>query len=349
MTKFFFKDQPIIGLDISQTSIKVMAIDAKRLTVTGYGSVDLDPAQSLRAIEGNSDYLSENIIELLKTKRIGKLPSNHTILGLPTYKTYNRTFLLPAKSAKDVQNAIALEVEQYIPVPISQLYIDHQIIEKEGDNLVIQLCAIPRAVMDSCVDGAQNAGLEVIMVEPSVNAISRLLAFTEDGTLPTVIVDIGPASTDIAVLDKAIRINGSTLVGGNTLTLDIAKKLKVPLENAHQLKVQHGLNVSPRQTKILEAIEPSLKKIVSEIEKVLRYYRERMKSEKKIEQVIVVGGGSNVPGLGDYFTNSLLMPSRVASPWQILNFGNLEEPARQFKSRYITVAGLASVQPEEVF
>lgn len=349
MTKIFFKNQPIIGLDISQTSIKVMAIDAKRLTVIGYGSIDLDPAQALKAIEGNSGYLVENITRLLKEKKIGKLPSNHTILGLPTYKTYNRTFTLPLKSAKDIDNAIALEVEQYIPVPIGQLYIDHQIIEKEGDMLVIQLCAIPRAIMDSCVEGARDAGLEVIMVEPSVNAIARLLAFTEDGTLPTVIVDIGPASTDIAILDKAIRINGSTLVGGNTLTLDIAKKLKVPLENAHQLKVQHGLNVSPRQAKILEAIEPSLKKIVSEIEKVIRYYRERMKSEKKIEQVIIVGGGSNVPGLGDYFTNALLMPSRVASPWQILNFGNLEEPARQFKSRYITVAGLASVRSEEVF
>jgi type IV pilus assembly protein PilM len=36
--------------------------------------------------------------------------------------------------------------------------------------------------------------------------------------------------------------------------------------------------------------------------------------------VIIVGGGSNVPGIGDYFTESLMVASRVASPWQLLDF-----------------------------
>jgi type IV pilus assembly protein PilM len=167
--------------------------------------------------------------------------------------------------------------------------------------------------------------------------------------LPTVIVDVGPATTDIAILDSTVRVSGSIAIGGNTFTLAIAKQLKVPLENAHQMKVQHGLSVSPRQAKLLAALEPNLRQITAEIRKMIRYYNERLETEKKLEQVLIVGGGSNVPGLGEYFTNALLMPARVASPWQVLNFGNLEEPAKQFKSRYITVAGLATVKPGEIF
>jgi type IV pilus assembly protein PilM len=348
--KLFFKDKPVVGIDISQTSIKIMSLDTKHWTVTSYGSIDLDPAKASKALEGDPIYLADNITTLLKEKCFGKIPSDHVVLSVPSSKTYSRTFSLPTKNLKHIQDAISLEVEQYIPVPLNQLYLDYQILGQTKESASIQICAVPRILADACIAAAQTANLRVVLVEPGVNAIARLLSFTEDGTLPTVIVDIGPAITDIAILvNEVVQVSGSVSVGGNTFTLDIAKELKIPLENAHQLKVQHGLNVSPRQAKIQAALEPSLKQIVAEIRKVVRYYTERISSDIKIEQLIVVGGGSNIPGLGDYFTNSLMMPARVASPWQILNFGNLEEPARQFKSRYITVAGLASVNPEEIF
>lgn len=349
MSKVFFQDKPIIGVDINQTGIKIMAVDTGHWTVTGYGSIDLDPTEAQKSMEGDGEYLGKNIRDLLKEKKIGRITTNHAVLSIPTTKTYARTFSVPNKEAGKLKDAIELEIEQYIPVPISQLYVDHQIINKDKNNTTVQICAVPRNTVDTCISAANSAGLDVVMVEPSVNAIARLLAFAEEGSLPTIIVDIGPASTDIAILDGTIRVSGGVAIGGNTFTLDIAKKINVPLESAHQMKVQHGLAVSPRQEKIKSAIEPSLNRILSEIKKIIRYYSERLDSEKRLEQVVIVGGGSNVPGLGDYFTNALIMPARVASPWQILNFGELEQPPKQFKARYITVAGLASVKPKEIF
>ncbi len=349
MSKIFFQDKPIIGVDINQTGIKMMAIDTGHWKVTGYGSVDLDPIEAQKSMDSDGEYIGENIRTLLKEHRLGKITTNHAVLSIPTSKTYARTFSVPNKEAGHIKEAIALEIEQYIPVPISQLYVDHQVIAKDKQNTIVQLCAVPVNTVDTCISAAESAGLEVVMVEPSVNAIARLLTFAEDGTLPTIIVDIGPAATDIAILDGTIRVSGSVGIGGNTFTLDIAKKLNVPLESAHQMKVQHGLAVSPRQQKITDAMEQSLKRILNEIKKIIRYYSERLDSEKRLEQIVIVGGGSNVPGLGDYFTNALIMPARVASPWQILNFGDLEQPPKQFKARYITVAGLASVKSGDIF
>jgi type IV pilus assembly protein PilM len=187
------------------------------------------------------------------------------------------------------------------------------------------------------------------MIEPGISAVARVLEATEEGHLPTVIVVIGPATTDIAILDGSIRITGGLGIGGNTFTLDIAKKLNVALENAHQLKVLNGLSAGPRQAKITAALTPSLQRIITETRKVIRYYNERLDDERKLEQVIIVGGGSNVPGIGDFFTNELVMPARVASPWQQLDFGKLPQPAKQFRPRYITVAGLASVAPGRIW
>lgn len=329
--------------------MKVMSIDRKKQLVTGYGSIDLDPTKVQQSLDGDDAYLRQNIAELIGKNLVGNLASNHVVLGVPSGRTFTRTFTVPLASEKTLSDAVEIEVEQYIPIPMSALYVDYEIIERSKDQLTVLMCAVPRSVVDLCIDIAESAGLEVCMVESSVSAVARLLEATEEGHLPTVIVDIGPASTDIAILDRSIRIAGSLNVGGNTLTLDIAKKLKVPLESAHQLKVLNGLNAGSRQQKIVAALTPSLERIIAETRKVMRYYDERLSDHSKLEQVLVVGGGANVPGIGEYFTNQLVMPARVASPWQQLDFGKLPQPGKQFRSRYITVAGLASVPPDRIW
>lgn len=351
MTKLFYENKPLIGLDISQTGIKVMSIDPKRWLVLGYGSLDLDPAKVQASLETPNDtYLADSLKTLLKENVVGSLGSDHVVLGLPTGKTFSRTFKLPIGEEKNLANAVGVEVDQYIPVPMGSLYVDHEVVERTKKDLTVILSAVPVALVDNCVRAVRDAGLTPVIAEPSINAVARVIQATEEGHLSTLIVDIGPTSTDVAVLDGgAIRVTGGVGIGGNTFTLEIAKKLNVPLENAHQLKVLNGLSPGPRQAKISAALDPSLSRIATEIRKVIRYYNERLSDNRKIEQLLVVGGGANVPGIGDYFTNELVMAARVASPWQKLDFGKLREPNKQFRPRYIAVAGLAGVNPEEIW
>ena len=350
MVKLFYNNKPIIGLDISQTGIKVMAVDPKKWLVLGYGSVDLDPAKVQKSLDSSDGYLAENISSLISDKLVGTLPSNHVALGVPTSRTFSRTFTIPASSENKLADAVEIEVDQYIPIPMAALYVDYEIISRTKDELTVIMSAVPKVLIDNCTAALAAAGLQPIMIEPSINSVARVLEATEEGHLTTLIIDIGPASTDIAVLETgAIRVSGGLGIGGNTFTLDIAKKMNVALENAHQLKVLNGLNAGPRQAKITAALQPSLQRILTEVRKVIRYYNERLTDDRKIEQVLVVGGGSNVPGIGDFFTNELLMPARVASPWQQLDFGALPQPSKQFRPRYIAVAGLASINEEDVW
>lgn len=351
MSKFFYKDKPIIGLDISSTGIKVMSIDPKKWLVNGYGSADLDPLKMKEAFENEeSTFLTDNIKALLTGKIIGTVTSDRVAITIPTARSYTRTFMLPASAEKSLDEAVALEAEQYIPIPVSTLYIDYQIIERSRKTIVVLMSAVSKVIVDNITKSVEAAGLTPVLIEPGINSVGRVLTATEDGTLPTVIVDIGPANTDIAILDRgSVRVTGGVPVGGNSFTLDIAKKLNISLENAHQLKVLNGLSAGPRQQKLREALSPSLERILVETKKVMRYYNERINSERTIEQLLVVGGGSNVPGIGEYFTENLIIAARVASPWQRLDFGKIQEPPRQFRSRYITVSGAASINPGNVW
>ncbi|MEO6109661.1 MAG: pilus assembly protein PilM [Candidatus Saccharimonadales bacterium] len=351
MSKLFYKDKPIAGLDISTTGIKLMSVDPKKWLVNGYASMDLEPQKVKEALEkeGNT-YLTDNIKLLLAEKVTGSIQTNTVTIAVPTARSFSRTFTLPLSTEKSLKDAVILEADQYIPIPSSSLYIDHQIIERNKKEITVLMSAVTRTVVNNVVAAVQAAGLTPILIEPSISSVGRLLTATEEGDLPTVIIDIGPASTDIAILDRGtIRVTGGLAIGGNTFTLDIAKKLNVALENAHQLKVLNGLSAGPRQQKLNAALEPSLLRILSEVKKVMRYYDERISDTRKLEQLLVVGSGSNLPGIGEYFTDKLVMPARVASPWQKLDFGKLQEPPKQFRSRYITVAGLASINPGSIW
>lgn len=343
MSKLFYKDKPLIGLDISSTDMKIMSIDIKRQFVTGYGVIDLDPLQIKKSLDEDGAYLLESLQTLLERKLVGTLASEQVVLGIPTARTFSRTFTVPVSAERTLKEAVAIEVGQYIPLPISLLYVDYEVIERSKDTLTVIMSAVPRKLVDNILSACEAVGLSVVMIEPAINAVARVLKSTEEGYLPTVIVDIGAANTDIAVLDGSVRITGGIATGGNTFTLDIAKKLSITLENAHQLKVLNGLAPGPKQAKLSAALRPSLRNIITETRKVIRYYNERLSNDRRLEQVLVVGSGSNVPGIGDYFTNELVMPARTANPWQALDFGELPQPAKQFRSRYISVAGLANV------
>jgi type IV pilus assembly protein PilM len=344
----FLHKRPIMGIDISYTYIKIMSIDPEKWRVTSYGSINTDPIKLRQSLTGSSTYLAELLKDMLQKNIVGTLPTDQVVVSIPTNVTYSRSVTLPKAAIKKLDDAIALEASQYIPVALSELNLSYEILSETDENIDILMSAAPKRIIDTVTEACNSVGLTVMAVQPSINAVARLITLTEQGHLPTVIVDIGAADTDLAILNERIRANASIQIGGNTLTYAIADKLKVPLESAHQMKVLHGLSHGSKQEKIREALEEPLSQIISEIHKIIRYYNERLDASQKIEQVIVVGSGSDIPGLGDYFTNELVMPARIASPWLALNFGDLPQPAKQFRPRYISVAGLATITSEDI-
>lgn len=346
--KLFFRDKPLFGLEISQTGLRAIALDSKQ-QVTSYGHLDLDPNNIEESLNRPGDFLPQNITQMLNRHMSGHLPSNQVALSVPTSKTFSRSLTLPLDAEAHLLDAVQLEAEEYIPVPNSELYIDYQLIARHKDRLEVLMCAVPRRTVDSLLDACARAKLEPVLIEPAIISLARLISRTEDGQLPTIIVDVGASSTDIAILDQTIRVTGSAPVGGQTFTLSIAKHLKIPLEQAHEIRVHEGIGFGSRQAKIKPAVTPLLDQIITEIRKIIRYYAERIGSTSKIEQVVIVGNGSNLVGMGDYITEGLLLPARIGSPWQSLTYDKVAELPRPFRPRYITAIGLGMIDPEVIW
>lgn len=345
----FDKNKPVFGIDIGYSSIKIMEISQNGRTpkITGYGYASFDSECFKNGIITDHETLAKTVYELVSSNLVGHLTTRRVVSAVPAGRSYNRILTLPAMNKGDLREAVLMEAEQYIPVPIDDLYIDYQVGESKDDTVEVLVVAAPKAEVDSYVTLFQMLGLETAAIETSINAGTRLVRHAENTDVPTLIIDFGSRSTDLSIFDKVLRVTGTVSAGGDHMTDAISKSLSVTAQQAHTIKTKYGIDASKKQKQVIGAVQPVLDKLVAEIKKMNRFYQDRA-GDKKIEQVIILGGGANMPGLADYITDHVRVATRMCNPWLNLSFGDLQPPHQLEKTLYATVAGLALVKPGEV-
>lgn len=352
-SKYFYKDHPLFGFDIGPNSIKVMQVhyDSKKPTIVGYGAVRFNKPVIDNGVITDIEGLAEAALELFSKHINGKITTRRVAVTIPAANAYLRLMTLPSTlSEKELTEAVKFEAEQYIPVPIEELYIDYVVgSTNEGNNEVLAV-AVPKKIIDSYMRFFEVIGLEVCAIETTISAASRLIAKTDrSADTPSVLIDLGSVSVDISIYDKILVVNGTVPGGGENFTSKIKDRLNVSASEADVIKQRYGLSISKKQAEIRQALNPQLEQLIKEIRRVFRYYEERTEGKKTIGQVIVMGGGANMPGLADYLTDSLRLPTRTCSFWGSFELGKLTAPTHDERSAYVSAAGAALIRPKEVW
>ncbi len=350
----FFKDKPLFGLDIGSSSIKVMQLERRNNSgesrVTGYGVGEYDPNAIQDGVITDYNSLAQSIKDMFEHNIVGEVNTRRVAVSIPANRTFTRSMSLPKIKDADLMQAVKLEAEQYIPVPIDDLYIDYSVIEKTEKGIELLAVAVPKKVVDSYMNLVEVLGLEPVAFDTTILSAGRLFQHqVNSNDVPAVLIDFGSGSVDITIYDKGVIVTGTVPGGGDEFTEIIAKKLDISLQEAHIVKSKYGLSKSKKQADITEALSPNIDKLAKEIRRMIRYHEERSGSTRKIEQIITMGGGANMPGLSDYLTNNMRIPVRTCNPWQDFNMAKLQPPHTLEKSLYVTVSGLALIDYQELF
>jgi type IV pilus assembly protein PilM len=348
----FYSDKPMFGFDIGRSSIKIMQINQTngQSTVAGYGTLTFDP----RAIENGVIIDPESIIktahDLIEKHMVGKLTTRHVAVSLPNAHSFSRVVTLPKMNQKDLATAIKLEVDQSIPMDIEELYYDYSVVQTLKDGSIeVQVVACPRKIVDSYLLVFKALDLEVGLIESNISAVTRIVVHAEAHDVSTLIVDIGSTACDLSIYDgSAIRATGTVDCSGERITQNIAEALGVSLQQAHSIKTRYGLEFSKKQDTITKAVEPELNKLINEIRKVMRYFADRDTNGNPIGQIIILGGGANLPGLSTHITSRTRVPARLCAPWNNISFGRLQPPHELETTLYTTASGLSMVTPQEL-
>lgn len=353
-TPLFYHKKPLFGLDIGSQTVKLIQLEqrGKKAIVKAYGIIDTDDKIMKDGVISQVNGAATLIDQLLSEKIIGNLDTNRVAMSVPVSRVYTRVVTLPKMNKKELTDAVKLEVEQSVPVPSKNLYFDFETTDTgEPNSQLVRMVAIPKAIVDSYSAVCDLLGLDLALIQTNIRADAQLCMSYEDleSTNPYVILDIGGDAIDIGIIDTTLRITGTVDEGGNSLTNAISKNLKITESKAHTLKISQGISAGKQQAKVKEAVTPILDKVVKEIERMLRFYQERINKGAEISQILIVGGGASMPGLGDYLTNATRIATRVSSPWaDYISFGRLEPPEAADLPRYLTCGGSAMAEDREV-
>ena len=355
---YFLHDKPLFGLDIGHGSLKVMQVSEQsgkpvgkghKPHVVGYGFTTFDKSALEDGVVTQPEIIAKAAHELFQHQLIGDITTRRVAIAIPAYRTFTRSVKLPKLKTKELAEAVQLEAEQYISVPLEELYLDYEIIKQSEDATELLVVAVPQTIVNSYLELAQILGLETVLIEPTLSSSGRLFSIDEQSDVATFIIDFGSQSSDISIFDKHMLVTGTVQGGGENFTNSIKNKLGVSLQEAGLIKTRYGLGVSKKQADIQQALEPTLEQIVKEIRRMMRYYEERYGSERPIGQIITLGGGANMPGLSEYMINAMRLAVRHTDPWQYFNYKGLQPPSDADKPMYATVAGLSLANPKEVF
>ncbi len=156
----------------------------------------------------------------------------------------------------------------------------------------------------------------------------------EDARSGCIVVDIGGGTTDAAVFERGSCSRLATIdVNGAHVTGDIAKLLKISLEDAEVLKISHG-SADPTQFGDDDAVSvkqvgneqarPFPRKVLSEIiesrvREIATLLREELlQGDKRRElpkTVVLTGGGSQLPGTEEVFKRAFAADAvKLGSP-----------------------------------
>ncbi len=339
------------GLDISDTSIKVMQLEKSgaKIVPTAFGGVPLPDKVIANHLIVSEEKLAEAIKRAVDKAR--KISTKYVICSIPEAKSFVRTLNIPKMSDKEIEGAIPYELEQDIPIPVDQVYLDWQILHDSSDKMEILVTAATRDYVDSLVNALKMVNLVPVAMELESQATARAIIGKDDEQKTVLIADIATQQTSFIIVDNGvIQYTSSVPIAGNAFTDSIARNLGLPKGEAEKLKRTTGLTSEAKAGKVRASILPILDNIIDEIKNVVRFFEDHDTNQRKIQNIILCGGSAGLMGVTDYISARINLGSTKGSiqvdlgnPWVNLNGYTMKTDGTKSDEilGYSTVAGLA--------
>ncbi len=336
-----------LGVDIGTSSIKIIELSKTKdgIKLENYGELDTENLYS----ELEEDF-DKNIINIPHqdiargVKAIldeAKINSEKANFSIPDFSSFFTTISLPVMDKEELDTAVRFEAQRHVPLPASEITVDWQLIKgvpgsKESTSLKVLIVAVSNKIIDQYQKIAELSSLEMESLEAEIFCLSRVAI---KGDEPTLLLDIGDQSSTINIINKkTLNSSYSFDTAGDALTKILAKKFKLNYKTAEEMKRKYGLLKLRKDVK--EALLPSIDLIIEEIERISDNFSKT--ENKKIEKIILTGGGSLLPGLKEYLSKKLSIKIETVDPFSNIIYPPIiEKDLKIMGPSYIVAIGAA--------
>jgi type IV pilus assembly protein PilM len=343
------KKPPLIGLDISSTSVKVMELSktGSSYRIEGIG---VEPLPANAVVEKNIVEVETVAESVKRALHKSKIKIKHVAIAVAGSSVITKKITMPISLSEDeMEGQIQLEADQYIPYPLEEVNLDFQVLgptENNPETVDVLLAACRRENVDDRVAAVELAGLTPKIVDIEAYTIESVFSsmasqMPDEGMDKTIaIVDIGATMTSLSVIrNHKLIYTREQNFGGKQLTEEIMRRYGLSYDEAGLAKRQGGLpdNYEP------EVLNPFRETAAQQVSRFLQFFYSAGGDNGAIDHLILGGGTACLPNLAELTESHIGVPTTIANPFMDMsssnkvNKANLESDAPSF----LIAAGLA--------
>jgi type IV pilus assembly protein PilM len=312
------KSDPVIGLDIGSTSVRLLQLSSHG---SGY-QIDhfaIEPLaegvvvdKAVQDVEAASNAISRAV-------RASGTRAKSCAIAVSGSAVFTKTISLPADLAEaDVESQVQIEANQYIPYPLDEVSLDFEVLgpsARNADLIDILLAASKSENVESRQDAIDAANLKTKVVDVEAFAIANAfeLIRKRDGIRRSEAVgffDIGYDMTTLLIIKgERVIYTRDHPFGGHQLLEETMRRYDM---NAEQASFFERNEEAPEDFED-EVLEPFQLNIVHQISRALQFFASS-NDYTNIGTIYLSGGVATLKGLAAMVQQELGMTTRVADP-----------------------------------
>lgn len=346
---FSRKPAPMMGLDISSSSVKLVELDQDKSGNMVLEHCAIEPLERGWIVDGNIEKFDE-VAEALRrlVKKSGTKTKNVAMALPPSAVITKKIILLGGLSEQELEQQVETEANQYIPFPLDEVSLDFCVIgpsATSAGDVEVLIAASRREKVQDIQGLAEAAGLVPVIVDVESYA-SRLAAGRLISNLPNqgaglivALFEIGALTTSMQVLrDDEVLYDRDQAFGGAQLTQLIVRQYGFSVEEAEAKKRSGEL---PEDYDAV-VLKPFIETMVQELGRALQFFFTST-PHNKVDYILLAGGSAALPGLTVAVTQQSTFPCSLLNPFDGMEIGDgvkLKKMTREAPS-YLTSCGLA--------
>ncbi|MEO1202813.1 MAG: pilus assembly protein PilM [Pseudomonadota bacterium] len=343
------KKRPVLGLDITTSSIKLIELSqsGKSYRVESYAA-EATPANS---INEKNIVDSQAVGDAIRraVKRSGA-KTREVAIAISGDAAITKVIQMPASlSDRDLEGQVEIQADQYIPFPMEEVSFDYEVqgpSEADPDMRDVLLVATRTDNVDQRRAAVDAAGLMARVVDVEAfaleNACQLLTHQVPNGGVgqALAVVDIGASATTFSVLeDMRVIYTRDFSFGGQQLTEEIMRTYGLSMEDAGRAKKEGGLpsNYQP------EVLDPFIDDMTQQVSRSLQFYLASGGGREQPDLILICGGCANIPGVADLIASRVGIPTDVGDPMGQMKIASKakSQGVRKDSTALLTACGLA--------
>lgn len=317
---FGISKEPIVGVDLSSSSIKVLELSQDNddnYKVEHYAIEPLKPGVIVEHKIKDPDAVSRTLRKAIEKS---KVKSKKLCLSIPSSEATTKIIQLNLpKGEADIQSELDVEADKYIPFDMEDINIDFALLGKneEDEELSDVLIALAKKeYVESRIDICEAADLEPSIMDIDIFSIERALNIVTNNLEDidqkyVALFDIGATSTGLNIFHKGNCVyTRQQSFGGQHLTDEIQNRYGLTYEEA-LIARRFGDLPNDYATEVLEPFKGT---VAQQVARACQFFFSSGEYST-IDYIFLTGGVSTLPGLDKLIQEKTEIKTLLSNPF----------------------------------